>query len=762
MNKNILSNFYLEEFSKLDDFQKQYVEKDFNIHKVLANAGSGKTHSSIIKVLDYIINRNINPKDIVCISYTNKSAKILRDRYTNFFFNAYGCESLDEKEEILKDLKTPWMSTIHSFCFNLINNKLKYYNKNSSFSILNDNKSCRVLREVLINMIKRNLGIEVSLESTVVYGIYSLIMDIGNANEYCYFINLDLNEDFTINKIDEEIDLSLIEDSYSINNLKFKNEFVSIEKTLEEKIKQYAKRFTSVLENSKKLSNYSLDLNEKTSINFLSETICEFFKSKLQTHLLSYIDIIFISFIYNRKYKTLGKHFKIALIDEAQDIDYVNFGVFKGLVNFFDCKLILVGDPKQSLYSFRFADPNIIDKLESFFPNKDVQKSYLLSNYRSTQNLVTLSNMFSYNLKEYFDVKDSIAIKPKKSSVFFYKGFEKIDMELDYLANDILLKKEKHREFKNIVLLARTNQNLSELEPFLIKKRIPYKIKYDSHSLMNLSSFKFIYSLYCVIINTKDIDSFLELLEFIKGVGEKSLSKIKHLFITKYLNKGVLNENFINELKFSLKIPNIEEFYKWFLLDIWNFFQSAEFFTVDLNKRIFEILITRFNHLEYTEDNSVKYKFNNDIDLSISLNFFQIQKAVHTMNSIYESYNTDLFFRNLLEIERFYEVFNSLSSSQVDKDSVNKDCVLLSTVHGFKGLEADCVYLFMSSSLSPFTKSDALNDMCVMYVASTRAKNEFIMTDSLMLKTYNGSLRKGIKNPFLNIYIEGVKNLKNI
>jgi exodeoxyribonuclease V beta subunit len=52
----------------------------------------------------------------------------------------------------------------------------------------------------------------------------------------------------------------------------------------------------------------------------------------------------------------LGKRFPAALIDEFQDTDPIQFGIFERIYRNRSAPVFLVGDPKQSIYAFRSAD----------------------------------------------------------------------------------------------------------------------------------------------------------------------------------------------------------------------------------------------------------------------------------------------------------------------------------------------------------------------------------------------------------------------
>lgn len=87
----------------------------------------------------------------------------------------------------------------------------------------------------------------------------------------------------------------------------------------------------------------------------------------------------------------LQKRYRMAIIDEFQDTDPVQWNIFKKI---FDTDtgfpLILVGDPKQSIYSFRSAD--IYTYLQAAQTIGEDARFALATNYRSTPKLVAALN----------------------------------------------------------------------------------------------------------------------------------------------------------------------------------------------------------------------------------------------------------------------------------------------------------------------------------------------------------------------------------
>ena len=63
----------------LDKYQTKAVYCNNNRYLVIAGAGSGKTLTIVGKVNYLINNKNVNPKEILCISFTNESVNSLKE-----------------------------------------------------------------------------------------------------------------------------------------------------------------------------------------------------------------------------------------------------------------------------------------------------------------------------------------------------------------------------------------------------------------------------------------------------------------------------------------------------------------------------------------------------------------------------------------------------------------------------------------------------------------------------------------------------------
>lgn len=114
----------------------------------------------------------------------------------------------------------------------------------------------------------------------------------------------------------------------------------------------------------------------------------------------------------NFLYKKILQNYPVAIIDEFQDTDFNQYKIFQTLYSnqSKNNSLILIGDPKQAIYSFRGADIFSYMKIRNFLPYK-----YNLNiNWRSSPGMVNAINQL-FQLSNPFIFPD-IAFTPVKSA----------------------------------------------------------------------------------------------------------------------------------------------------------------------------------------------------------------------------------------------------------------------------------------------------------------------------------------------------------
>lgn len=139
--------------------------------------------------------------------------------------------------------------------------------------------------------------------------------------------------------------------------------------------------------------------------------------------------------------------YPVAIIDEFQDTDPIQFGIFSKIyLDFFSKVMVdknlkdkfysmtgfyIVGDPKQSIYSFRNAEINCYLNAVSKITAIDEKRKFTLStNYRSTKNLVNGVNILFNHALYCEDLNDKANINPK------YAQFMKLPFSSSGYANE--------------------------------------------------------------------------------------------------------------------------------------------------------------------------------------------------------------------------------------------------------------------------------------------------------------------------------------
>lgn len=101
---------------------------------ILAGAGSGKTRVLTHRIAYLIEEKNVNPYNILAITFTNKAAKEMRERVDNIV--SVGAESV-------------WVSTFHSMCVRILRKHIEKIGGTSDFAIYDTDDQKSIVREAM-------------------------------------------------------------------------------------------------------------------------------------------------------------------------------------------------------------------------------------------------------------------------------------------------------------------------------------------------------------------------------------------------------------------------------------------------------------------------------------------------------------------------------------------------------------------------------------------------------------------------------------
>jgi DNA helicase-2/ATP-dependent DNA helicase PcrA len=163
--------------------------------------------------------------------------------------------------------------------------------------------------------------------------------------------------------------------------------------------------------------------------------------------------------------------FRYIMVDEYQDTNHAQYEFVNLLAQKNHC-LCVVGDDDQSIYKFRGATIENILNFEKDYPGAQVIR--LEQNYRSTQNILDAANaVISNNMERKGKTLWTAAGEGEK--IHFYTAGNEQD-EADSVAKTILDGVAAGRKFSDYAVLYRMNSQSQTFERMFAKQGIPHRI----------------------------------------------------------------------------------------------------------------------------------------------------------------------------------------------------------------------------------------------------------------------------------------------
>lgn len=207
------------------------------------------------------------------------------------------------------------------------------------------------------------------------------------------------------------------------------------------------------------------------------------------------------------------KKFKIILVDEYQDTNFIQYKLIKMLGN--KSEICCVGDEDQSIYEWRGANSDNFRKFIEDFNPKIIK---LQNNYRSTQNILDIAlNLIKYN-KNRIEDKTLIAQNDKKGQIIV-KNFPNPYAEAKYIAK--ILAYDRY----DTTILVRLTSQINILTKALQELSIPYHVQgsmnlYEREEIKNIIAF-------LKLVEKNDNDSFIRIINVPKkGIGKATIEKL--------------------------------------------------------------------------------------------------------------------------------------------------------------------------------------------------------------------------------------------
>jgi len=206
--------------------------------------------------------------------------------------------------------------------------------------------------------------------------------------------------------------------------------------------------------------------------------------------------------------------FSEVLVDEYQDTNILQ----NSLIDAFDKKsLFCVGDYDQSIYAFNGADIGIIGSFDERYENAKIFK--LNKNYRSTSKILSLANTVIKNNLRLYD-KELEVTRTGDCEAPKLLVYDELFAQYHSISSLI---KSSSTPYEDIAVIFRNNASADGIEATLRELGITCKRK-GGVSFFESREVKAMIDMISVVVNPKDMMSFIHIFEYAKGVGP-ALSK---------------------------------------------------------------------------------------------------------------------------------------------------------------------------------------------------------------------------------------------
>lgn len=604
----------------LNDAQREAVTSTEGFVRVIAGAGSGKTRA-LSRRFAYLVNElGILPGNILCVTFTNKSANEMRQRIHN----------------LTGDNDTGYINTFHGFCVSVLQEDSHIVQYPKSFLVL-DNSDI----DAMLNIIYEERGL--TLRN----------MTFSNARDMIEMRKTMKDPDYYLDMITMSLD------------------------TLRQKYENATETtdiiFYGYLYQEKKC--FGLDYNDLIKFSLYIFEQDESVRLKWQ------------------------KRLEYIMIDEFQDIDELQYKLMKVLCGYHK-NLFIVGDPDQTIYTWRGANVRYLLDFDKAFPK--VKTILMMQNYRSTpQILAAVNSLIDKNRHRI--KKDLIPMLPDGGPVVCHHAATE-EAQAHWITEQIKTLADSGVPFKDITVLYRAHYITRTVEEVFLKEEIPCTI-YSGVQFFGRMEIKDALS-YLRMIAYKDDLSFVR----IANVPKRNLGERRMKFLQNYAAQNGCS------LYDALRRTRDEEIFKG--TKAVQFISLIESFAADYAQRpISEVLSAILNESGY--ERMLRTKGSQE----------RLDNLAELKQSVYE-YETSCGEESTLEHYLAHVALFSNSDAAETGDKVR-----MMTVHTAKGLEFPYVFLCaMNEGIFPSKKTRTLPAMeeerRLAFVAMTRAEKGLYLTEA--------------------------------
>ena len=407
------------------------------------------------------------------------------------------------------------------------------------------------------------------------------------------------------------------------------------------------------------------------------------------------------------------------LVDEFQDTNLAQYALIRQLAGKYE-NICVVGDPDQSIYSWRFADLRNILAFEKDYPNAKVV--ILEQNYRSTRNILQVaSDIISQNVNR--KAKELWTENEAGSLVNIVESYTE-DEESQFVVSEVerLVTQEK-LSLKDFAAMYRVNAQSRALEESFIRYGVPYRLIggtrfYQRQEIRDALAYL------RVIRNPNDNLSLMRIINVPgRGIGQVTVAHLQARARSDDISLYHALKHMVSEKAFPARIlPTVTRFST--VID--------ELITKSRELNPAELLDEILESTEYRE-----HILNKEHGEERWENIMELRNVASDYDGPSPEQALDAFLEKVSLV------------SDTDELDGSVDAVTLITLHQAKGLEFPVVFIAgMEEGILPHRKSfddpdEMEEERRLCYVGITRAKKHVYL-----LRSYRRSLfGSGLVNP---------------
>lgn len=401
----------------------------------------------------------------------------------------------------------------------------------------------------------------------------------------------------------------------------------------------------------------------------------------LKNHKLNFDDmLVYMNELLNDDNicKKIAESYDFLMVDEFQDTNSLQLSILLKLSKF-NNNIVVVGDTSQSIYKFRGAKVENIEHFKDSF--SDCKEFTLSINYRSTDEILDATNLVMQNNVRSWKYTDMIGTKQGFKPVLL-KHYND-DEQAHWIVSKIKDCLNKGYTLSQIAIIERKSMSSFKLENVLTKAKIPFN-KRGGRKFTDYACVDDMISFMSVLIKNDQFNWF-NILRLIPGVGSKTATEIaSHCtepnFLDRYKKRTFYAR--LQELLFNLRkcpLDNIE--------------------------LLFDTLANYYFYLRnYKVEHSKK---------SSSAKFDEKERITKDKKIV------DILKDMALQYSSVKDFLEDIALDSLKTDDDDREKLLITTIHGAKGLEWPVVIII--DSIETDIRDDEEELRC-LYVAMTRAE----------------------------------------